>query len=239
MPDALQFGNEHTDTTLQAAIGSDHWTLNISRGTWKIDKDLTFHSNTQLKFEEGAIFDIDGAKVRINGVVDAGLYQIFDIDANSILNLYCAENLQVQWVGAVDDSSCGFGANNHNAIDICNTVCQWNESNTGIKNCYLQFMLDSANNAKYSLNFQTGNKFFYFSDHEGGEFHLKDCRIENYNKDYSFIYRDYYNMSTFEIYIKHRVYRHKTNFIPFQKLTHKPGILIIEGDTYIKFFNIY
>ena len=91
---ALYYGAAYTDATLLEAItalGSSHWTLVVDRGTWVIDADLTFAANTRLKFEEGAVFDInqsgtDPTDVVINGDLDAGMYQIFDVDANSTIS---------------------------------------------------------------------------------------------------------------------------------------------------------
>jgi len=110
---ATSYGLALTDTTLQSAItaiGSNHWTLNISRGTWVIDSNLTFNANTRLKFEEGAVFDIDGADVTINGDIDAGLYQVFDVDANSSVSFGTAttgktKTVSPRWFGALGDNS--------------------------------------------------------------------------------------------------------------------------------------
>ena len=96
-----------TDTTLTAAItalGSAHWTLNISRGTWVIDADLTFAANTCLKFEGGAVFDIDAnTTVTINGDVDAGLYQIFDLEDSGDSVVYgrgSTKEIYTEWYGS-------------------------------------------------------------------------------------------------------------------------------------------
>jgi len=89
-----------------------------------------------------------------------------------------------------------------------------------------------------SLVFQTGNKFFCCPTHAGG-FQVNDCRLENFNKDYGFIYTDCYNKSILEIYIADRKLKQKFEIMPFQRFTYNPGILILEGDTYIKFFYIY
>ena len=102
-----------TDTTLTAAItalGSAHWTLNISRGTWVIDANLTFAANTRLKFEEGTVFDIDAnTTVTINGDIDAGLYQIFNVAnaTNSLVSFGtdAEKRLYPEWWGGAADGS--------------------------------------------------------------------------------------------------------------------------------------
>ena len=110
---ALDYGSAYTDATLQLAItdiSTNHWTLLVNRGTWVIDADLTFAANTRLKFEEGAVFDInqsgtDPTDVVINGDIDAGLYQIFDVDANSSISLPGVNKFYPEWFGAVNDGT--------------------------------------------------------------------------------------------------------------------------------------
>ena len=110
---ALDYGNEFTDTTLQAAItdiSTNHWSLLVNRGTWVIDADLTFAANTRLKFEEGAVFDInqsgtDPTDVVINGDLDAGMYQIFDVDANSSLSAPKVKTWYPEWFGVVGSAT--------------------------------------------------------------------------------------------------------------------------------------
>jgi len=97
---------------------------------------------------------------------------------------------------------------------------------------------DPENKAGGFLDFQAGNRFFYCSDPVGG-FQLRDCLIESHNKDYNYIYTNYYNTSTFEMYIKDSDFNRKFDIIPFQKFTYNPGLLIIEGSSYIKFFYLY
>ena len=106
---ALDYGSAYTDATLQLAItdlSTNHWSLLVNRGTWVIDANLTFAANTRLKFEEGAVFDInqsgtDPTDVVINGDLDAGLYQIFDVDANSSVafGTGSAREYHLDWFG--------------------------------------------------------------------------------------------------------------------------------------------
>ena len=109
--DALHYGATLVHATLQAAItdiGSDHWTLNISRGTWVIDANLTFHANTKLVFEEGAVFDIaDTYTVTINGTVDAGFYQIFDLNATGAVSFGSNKQkiINDEWWGAASSTT--------------------------------------------------------------------------------------------------------------------------------------
>ena len=104
---ALDYGSAYTDATLQLAItdiSTNHWTLLVNRGTWVIDADLTFAANTRLKFEGGAVFDIDAnTTVTINGDVDAGLYQIFDLEDSGDSVVYgrgSTKEIYTEWYGS-------------------------------------------------------------------------------------------------------------------------------------------
>jgi len=141
-----------TDTILQdaiTAIGADHWTLNISRGTWVIDSNLTFNANTRLKFEEGAVFDIDGADVTINGDIDAGLYQIFDVDANSTVSFGTnpkVEKVYPEWWGASGDNSTQCAPAIQDAIDSLEKGDVWFTAGTYLVNAIIT--MDSYVNIK-------------------------------------------------------------------------------------------
>ena len=131
---ALDYGSAYTDATLQLAItdiSTNHWTLLVNRGTWVIDANLTFAANTRLKFEEGAVFDIDGATVTINGDVDAGNYQIIDRDPNSTVNI---NNQKVipQWFGAKGDGSTDDSEAIRNTITATPTGGTLDFPNTGL-----------------------------------------------------------------------------------------------------------
>ena len=98
----------------------------MNRGTWVIDANLTFAANTRLKFEEGAVFDInqsgtDPTDVVINGDLDAGLYQIFDVDANSSISFGDGKVKMAypQWWGALGDGDNDDAPAIQLAIDTC------------------------------------------------------------------------------------------------------------------------
>jgi len=85
------FGTADDDVVLQDvidALGASSIPLYFSQGTWDIDASLTFVATTTMKFDKGAILDVnDGITVAIGGYVDAGPYKIFDVDANSTVSL--------------------------------------------------------------------------------------------------------------------------------------------------------
>ena len=132
--DSLNYGNAYTDTVLQNAItgiGSTHYSLNISRGTWVIDADLTFNANTRLKFEEGAVFDInqsgtDPTDVVINGDLDAGLYQVFDVDANSTLTMPNVTDIYTAWFNDDLDDAVGAISSINQLLHINDTTLNSN-----------------------------------------------------------------------------------------------------------------
>ena len=137
---ALDYGSAYTDATLQLAItdlSTNHWSLLVNRGTWVIDADLTFAANTRLKFEEGAVFDInqsgtDPTDVVINGDIDAGLYQVFDVDANSSISLGKSKELYAEWFGALGDSDGTTGNGTDNILYFQDALNTLNTSGGGV-----------------------------------------------------------------------------------------------------------
>jgi hypothetical protein len=82
-------------------------TLYVPRGTYRIDSDLTLSSD--IHFEEGAVLRPSGSTVDIvlNGNLDAGAFQVFDIKTNagSTVTPKKAEYVIPQWWGATGDGS--------------------------------------------------------------------------------------------------------------------------------------
>lgn len=82
-------------------------TLYVPRGTYRIDSDLTLSSD--IHFEEGAVLRPGGSTVDIvlNGNLDAGAFQVFDIKTNagSTVTPKKAEQVIPQWWGATGDGT--------------------------------------------------------------------------------------------------------------------------------------
>jgi hypothetical protein len=82
-------------------------TLYVPRGTYRIDSDLTLSSD--IHFEEGAVLRPGGSTVDIvlNGNLDAGCFQVFDIKTNagSTVTPKKAEQVIPQWWGATGDGT--------------------------------------------------------------------------------------------------------------------------------------
>lgn len=88
-----------------AAVGSNQATLHIPPGSWTIAENLLIPSNISLKFERGAIFDINkDVLVTINGEIDAGLFPIFNGEGSIQGNIQ-ALNIYPQWWGAQGNGS--------------------------------------------------------------------------------------------------------------------------------------
>lgn len=82
-------------------------TLYVPRGIYRIDSDLTLSSD--IHFEEGAVLRPGGSTVDIilNGNLDAGAFQVFDIKTNtgSTVTPKKAEQVIPQWWGATGDGT--------------------------------------------------------------------------------------------------------------------------------------
>ncbi len=64
--------------TAIGALASTSTVLSIPPGTWAISADLIVPANITLKLVHGAVFSIgDAATLTINGIIEAGHYQIF------------------------------------------------------------------------------------------------------------------------------------------------------------------
>ena len=103
-----QSGSVSRHKTLKEAIaaaGSSQATLCIPPGSWTIAENLLLPPNISLKFERGAILDINkDVVVTINGEIDAGFFPIFNGEGSiqgNIQSLY----IYPQWWGAQGNGS--------------------------------------------------------------------------------------------------------------------------------------
>ena len=81
-------------------------TLYVPRGTYRIDSDLTLSSD--VHFEEGAVLRPNAnVTVTLNGGLDAGVFQVFDVKTFSAsqVTLKKVERLIPQWWGATGDGA--------------------------------------------------------------------------------------------------------------------------------------
>lgn len=83
------------------ASTGNYSTIYFPAGTYKISSNLTFPSDVTVKFANRAILSVDsGITVTINGVIDAGLYQIFS-GSGTITGAPKIECVYPEWWGAV------------------------------------------------------------------------------------------------------------------------------------------
>ena len=106
-------GGAFDETTIQAAVsaiaGAERTVL-LAPGTWQISSNLNIPSNITLRFEGGASLNIlSGVTVTIQGVIEAGLYKIFDIDTGGMVDISgtyaISKDVYPQWWGAVEGST--------------------------------------------------------------------------------------------------------------------------------------
>lgn len=74
--------------------------------TYRISSNMTFPSNVALMFADGATLSIDtGVTVTINGVVDAGLHQVFSGLGTVALYQESSKEIYPNWWGSVGDDT--------------------------------------------------------------------------------------------------------------------------------------
>ncbi len=87
------------------AIGNNPVTLHIPPGTWGISADLTIPANINVSPEKGAILQVPtGKTLTINGLVEAGFWQIFDWAGTASILLSGVQEVKTSWFG---DSAAG------------------------------------------------------------------------------------------------------------------------------------
>lgn len=101
-------GDPNYGATLAAAvtaIGNNPVTLHIPPGTWGISADLTIPANINVSPEKGAILQVPtGKTLTINGLVEAGFWQIFDWAGTASILLSGVQEVKTSWFG---DSAAG------------------------------------------------------------------------------------------------------------------------------------
>jgi hypothetical protein len=79
-------------------------TLYVPRGTYRIGSNLALASD--IRFEQGAKLKPDsGVTVTLNGGLDAGVFQVFDVSAGGKVKPNRVEEMIPQWWGAVANGS--------------------------------------------------------------------------------------------------------------------------------------
>jgi hypothetical protein len=79
-------------------------TLYVPRGTYRIGSSLSLASD--IRFEQGARLKPDsGVTVTLNGGLDAGVFQVFDVSAGGQVKPNRVEEMIPQWWGAAADGS--------------------------------------------------------------------------------------------------------------------------------------
>jgi len=98
-----------TSATIQEAIddiGSALKSLYISSGTWAITTSTTIPENIDIIIAKGAKFDVStGVVLTINGMIHAGLSEIFIGDGTEVLGENSCQEIPVQWYGAKIDNT--------------------------------------------------------------------------------------------------------------------------------------
>jgi hypothetical protein len=90
---------------LLTEIGTNKREIYFSPGTYVIGTNITIPENIKLIFANGAMLSpLSGVTVTINGIIDAGLHQIFT-DAGIITGAAKVKNVIPQWFGAKGDNS--------------------------------------------------------------------------------------------------------------------------------------
>lgn len=105
---ARSFNSDYlNDTTIRLAldaIGNQARTLLLADGTWNIRDSIVIPSNVKLRLSAAAELDISaGNNVTINGLLDAGLRQIFSGKGACIFGKESATEVYPQWWGAKAD----------------------------------------------------------------------------------------------------------------------------------------
>jgi hypothetical protein len=90
----------------QAISSANNNILLFPAGSYKISNDITIPSNVSIWFVNGSKLSIDSGKtVTINGVLEAGYYQIFSGSGTAVIKRGTCEAILPQWWGAVGDGS--------------------------------------------------------------------------------------------------------------------------------------
>lgn len=144
-----------TDTTIRQAInaiGGVKRTLLLGAGTWQVNNTFSVPSNINLKFEQGAVLNVNGSYVvNINGLLEAPTIQIFSGTGKVVLSSMVTEAYPQWWgtPGASDDTAMCMSAVNSGSKNIHFPAATYNIDADGTGEQYAGLALPSDINVVF------------------------------------------------------------------------------------------
>ena len=104
--------------TLLVSIGSVKKEIYLSSGTYIIGTNIIIPSNIKLIFANGAMLSANiGVTVTFNGVIEAGIYQVFT-GAGTISGTPICREVYPEWFGAIGNAVANDAAPIQKAINM-------------------------------------------------------------------------------------------------------------------------